>query len=248
MQSTDFSAQIIHAIGEREFPAVIAESVREYAAFELVAMISHGRNVKPKLMFDNFDTVGARAGVENYIRVTHTFNPILGHALRHRGAFRARDFSIPALRIDASLAPYLVKSSAEELGFHTLGWPERQEEIGLYFATSAGLIELSLYRRRTSHSADSNTLRRLAQLCSPLSAAFDKHAQVVPRAKPRIPSLSPRETEVAELLLQGCNSDDIAQRLWISRHTVKDHRKQIFRKLRVRSLAQLFAAHAARGE
>jgi DNA-binding CsgD family transcriptional regulator len=238
-------AHIIHAIGERHFPSVIAESVREYAAFELVAVISHGHYSGPTLMFDNFDTVGARDGVENYIRVTHAVNPILGYAMRHRGAFRARDFAIRTPEVDANLSPYLVKCSDEELGFRTLGWPERQEEVGLYFETSGGLIELGLYRPRAHRTVDSDTLRRLSELCAPLAAAFNKHAAVAPRVPARISRLSPRETTITELLLQGWSSFDIALRLGISRHTVKDHRKQIFRKLEVRNLAQLFAVCAA---
>jgi DNA-binding CsgD family transcriptional regulator len=58
---------------------------------------------------------------------------------------------------------------------------------------------------------------------------------------PHIASLTPRETEVTRLLLRGLGSAQIALSLGISRHTVKDHRKQIFRKLEVSSLAQLFA-------
>jgi DNA-binding CsgD family transcriptional regulator len=238
-------AHIIHAIGERNFPAVLAESVREYAAFELVAVLSHGRDSRPTLMFDNFDTVGARDGMENYIRVTHAVNPILGHALRRRGAFRARDFAIRATAVDANLSQYLVKSPDEELGFRTLGWPERQEEIVLYFETSDGLIELGLYRRRARRRVDGTTLQQLAALCSPLAAAFNKHEALVQRVPARYLPLSPRETAISDLLLQGHSSADIALRLGISRHTVKDHRKQIFRKLEVHTLAQLFAVCAA---
>jgi DNA-binding CsgD family transcriptional regulator len=56
--------------------------------------------------------------------------------------------------------------------------------------------------------------------------------------------LSAREAEVARLLLAGCSSEAIALRLDISRHTVKDHRKSIFRKLHIGSLAELFALAA----
>jgi DNA-binding CsgD family transcriptional regulator len=58
--------------------------------------------------------------------------------------------------------------------------------------------------------------------------------------------LSPREQEICGLLLAGCSSQAISLRLDISRHTVKDHRKAIFRKLRIGSLAELFALHARR--
>jgi DNA-binding CsgD family transcriptional regulator len=54
-------------------------------------------------------------------------------------------------------------------------------------------------------------------------------------------TLSPREREICDLLLLGCSSAAIALRLGLSRHTVKDHRKSIFRKWRVGSLAELFA-------
>ena len=234
-------APIIHAIGEREFPAVMAESVREWVAFDLVAIISHGRNDKPTLLFDNFDTVGGRDGVENYIHVTHAVNPIVCRAMRRAGVFRARDFTVATPESNANLRSYMVKSADEELGFRTLGWPERQEEVGLYFESAGRLIELSLYRRRARRADDWNTLRQLEALRLPLAAAFNKHAALFPRMPPRIASLTPRETEVTRLLLRGLGSAQIALSLGISRHTVKDHRKQIFRKLEVSSLAQLFA-------
>jgi DNA-binding CsgD family transcriptional regulator len=233
-------APIIHAIGEREFPAVIAESVRQYVAFDLVAIVSHGRTDKPTLLFDNFDTVGGRGGMENYIRVTHAVNPILGRAMRRAGAFRARDFAVAAPEVNANLQSYMVKSADEELGFRTLGWPERLEEVALYFESSDRLIELSLYRQRAHGSNDDSTVRQLEELRSPLAAAFNKHATLVALVPPRASLLTPRETEVTRLLLLGFDSADIALRLDISRHTVKDHRKQIFRKLEVSSLAQLF--------
>jgi DNA-binding CsgD family transcriptional regulator len=233
-------APIIHAIGEQEFPAVIAESVRQYVAFDLVAIVSHGRTDRPTLLFDNFDIAGGRGGMENYIRVTHAVNPILGSAMCRGGAFRARDFAVSAPAVNANLRSYMVKSADEELGFRTLGWPERLEEVGLYFESSGRLIELSLYRQRAHRANDDNTVQQLEELRSPLAAAFNKHATLVALVPPRASLLTPRETEVTRLLLLGFDSADIALRLDISRHTVKDHRKQIFRKLEVSSLAQLF--------
>jgi DNA-binding CsgD family transcriptional regulator len=45
--------------------------------------------------------------------------------------------------------------------------------------------------------------------------------------------LSKREQDVARLLARGLSTDEIAQRLWISRHTVKDHSKAVYAKLGV---------------
>ena len=85
-----------------------------------------------------------------------------------------------------------------------------------------------------------------------MAAAFDR--QSVLSGGPREPAatalmapLSRREAEIAGMLLIGCSSEAIALRLSISRHTVKDHRKQIFRKLGVGSLAELFALHRRLG-
>jgi DNA-binding CsgD family transcriptional regulator len=53
--------------------------------------------------------------------------------------------------------------------------------------------------------------------------------------------LTPREREVAQLLTRGATNDEIAQQLWISRHTVKDHAKAVYAKLKVAGRAELSA-------
>ncbi|MFL5830859.1 MAG: LuxR C-terminal-related transcriptional regulator [Solirubrobacteraceae bacterium] len=56
--------------------------------------------------------------------------------------------------------------------------------------------------------------------------------------------LSGREREVAELLVAGLGTDEIAARLHISRHTVRDHVKSIFAKVGVTSRPELTAVLA----
>jgi len=56
--------------------------------------------------------------------------------------------------------------------------------------------------------------------------------------------LSPRELEIAELIVAGLSNVEIAARLFVSLNTVKTHRRRVFRKLGVRkaaSLSQRFA-------
>ncbi|MFD1008608.1 helix-turn-helix transcriptional regulator [Oceanisphaera ostreae] len=53
--------------------------------------------------------------------------------------------------------------------------------------------------------------------------------------------LTPREQQVAALLLQGQNNDAIAQQLGIGVGTVKNHRKHLYSKLHIDSQAALFA-------
>ena len=60
-------------------------------------------------------------------------------------------------------------------------------------------------------------------------------------------SLSPRETEVTALLAEGYTSEQIAERLSISYHTVSTHRKNILQKLEVKSTNELIAYGITRG-
>ena len=52
-------------------------------------------------------------------------------------------------------------------------------------------------------------------------------------------SLTAREREVAELVAQGHRYKEVAQRLNISEHTLKNHLRHIFDKLSIRSRVQL---------
>lgn len=52
--------------------------------------------------------------------------------------------------------------------------------------------------------------------------------------------LTPRECEVVELILAGKGSPQIAQMLFISLGTVKNHRKTIYQKLSINSQVELF--------
>jgi DNA-binding CsgD family transcriptional regulator len=56
--------------------------------------------------------------------------------------------------------------------------------------------------------------------------------------------LTERERDVAELLVAGLGTDEIASRLHISRHTLRDYIKAIFAKVGVGSRPELTAALA----
>lgn len=50
--------------------------------------------------------------------------------------------------------------------------------------------------------------------------------------------LSPREREVVDLIASGATNREIAERLYLSPHTVKEHTSAIYRKLGVRNRAE----------
>ncbi|WP_431224856.1 response regulator transcription factor [Serratia sp. L9] len=54
-------------------------------------------------------------------------------------------------------------------------------------------------------------------------------------------ALTPREREIVDLVLAGNGSQQVAERLFISLGTVKNHRKNIYGKLNIGSQAELFS-------
>lgn len=228
--------EMIGAIGENGFVAVAAEGLRGAIGFDLAAAVLHRADARAEILFDGFAPAGFGEGLANYARHTHGISPMV-HPVPRLGAVRASDFVLDG---DARSDAYLVWTDEEEMGFRTLGWPERCEEIGLYVAAWSGVVELSFYRARGRACLSSEDLLALGELSGPVAAAFERHGRFS-RPAPVSGVLSARECEVYELIIAGCSSEAIALRLRISRHTVKDHRKQIFRKLRVGSLAELFA-------
>jgi DNA-binding CsgD family transcriptional regulator len=245
--------EIISAIGDAAFPACAGRALAALAGFDLVAIVAHRPGRPSAILFDDFDRLGCRGGVERYASSTYRISPMLGSGaagMRRSGVWRASDFR-GAFAPDRATDD-LVTAPDEELGYRTIGWPVRHEEIGLWADDGRTVIEIGLYRERAAKAASPRTLEMLAALRRPVTAAFRRHAALKAALAGRtrtMPApiaarLTPREREVAELLLRGCSSDAVALRLSISRHTVKDHRKHIFARLGISSLAELFALAA----
>jgi DNA-binding CsgD family transcriptional regulator len=232
--------EIISAIGEPDFVSRTAGALRAYTRFELAAVILHRDARHAEVLFDNFDSVNGRRGIDTYVRVTRRLNPMVGHCGSLR-AVRACDFVDRAAQLPVHAD--IVRSPDEELGYRTVGWPERQEEIALYVPVGEGLMEIGLYRDRGRSAASAVLLRTLESMGRPIAAAFDRHhglGGTLNPARTNHSALTSRESEICGLLLRGWSTEAIALRLSISRYTVKDHRKSIFRKLGISSLAELF--------
>jgi DNA-binding CsgD family transcriptional regulator len=92
------------------------------------------------------------------------------------------------------------------------------------------------------HEAD-GTLGHTALVIEPATAS--EIAPIIVQAY----ELTPREQQVTQLIAQGAGTAEIAARLYLSAHTVRDHVKAIFEKVGVSSrgelVAKLFAEHYA---
>jgi DNA-binding NarL/FixJ family response regulator len=106
---------------------------------------------------------------------------------------------------------------------------------------------------QTGAAALCEELRRVAERLEELAAAVGDgrspqplDGQLAPPAGRRSAQrdairLSGRQQEVLELLAEGCDTDAIARRLWLSRSTVRNHIAAIFRALDAHSRLQAVA-------
>ena len=62
---------------------------------------------------------------------------------------------------------------------------------------------------------------------------------ILPLEHPALAGLTPREREVLQLLVSGERVPAIAQHLFISQHTVRNHLKSIYRKVDVGTQSEL---------
>jgi LuxR family maltose regulon positive regulatory protein len=102
-----------------------------------------------------------------------------------------------------------------------------------------------LGRKIAGQRSTANWLRRILVQSSDASLATFIGLRVPRSARPK-QRLTPRETEVHELLANGLTNEEIANSLYISVSTTKVHVKHIYDKLGVRS--RLEAARALRGD
>jgi two-component system response regulator DesR len=59
-----------------------------------------------------------------------------------------------------------------------------------------------------------------------------------PTAEQPVPLLTEREHEVLDLIAAGSTNREIAERLFLSPHTVKEHTSVLYRKLQARNRAE----------
>jgi predicted ATPase/DNA-binding CsgD family transcriptional regulator len=87
-----------------------------------------------------------------------------------------------------------------------------------------------------------------AELDAPTAVAYARRARG-PRRRPRSgwDSLTPTELDVARLVVAGHTNPDIAERLFVSRSTVKTHLVHVYAKLGLASRAELAAAAVRHG-
>lgn len=144
----------------------------------------------------------------------------------------------------------------EEIGYRTHGWPAGMEEVPIAVGLPPGeLSEICLYRQASRggfSEEDCAMLRLIEPLVDSIYRRIWQHCprrvQEGRKASPLDRLLegfgkghpSPRECEVARMILKGHSSKSIARNLGISMTTVNTHRQNLYARLGLATQQELF--------
>ena len=223
-------------------PALLA-SVKRLVDFDFVMAFAYSGTSRPLTLGDTLDTPRHRIIAEDYAAGPFLLDPFfrLVEQGQRSGCFRLHD-----------VAPDHFRRS-EYFRVH-YGRTGIGEEIGVFFDMGQGLTGVTSFGRWDVSppitSADLALLRALEPAIGAMCAAHwaSLHGR---RVAPHVPgqaaipdmlALTLREREIVTMVLRGHSTESIAMQLGISPGTVKIHRKNIYRKMKVSTQAELFAA------
>jgi DNA-binding CsgD family transcriptional regulator len=254
------SADIVDHVDDPNLPRILARALNTLVDFEYSVVFIYRGRTNPIHIHDTFPYPEARAGIRNYVKSTYVLNPLY-NAYRcglKTGVYRLRDLACEGSVDNASSRKYKIcPTTAEEIGYLTEGWPPGCEELCIAMELPGGeCAELTLSRKASQGGFSDEDIDTLSPVIPFLSAAirrYWRHARLMyPSRRPGPPTddalraigrdcLSPRERELAQLLLRGHSTASVGQRLGISTTTVKTHRKNLYTKLGVATQSEFFS-------
>lgn len=250
-------AAAVRAVGHPSFPKVLGEALQLLAPFHMVNAFGYDGSKPPIDLFNDPEPKIAQIIIDDYISGAYLLDPFF-EAVRQ--GLRDRFLAMQVL------APDRFRNS-EYFKVHYRK-AEISDEAGYVMPLQSGLIAVLSITRRTGEAwfrkAELSRLQAVVPLVCALGEAHwnsvaDNDALADWRAGQRhgprdvstIPNrlgggcLTEREVEIVQFLLKGHSSQSAGLCLNISPATVKVHRKNIYRKLRIASQAELFALFMA---
>ncbi len=254
------SAEIVDHIDDPILPEVLGRALSTLIDFEYSVVFVYRGRANPIHLYDTFPGPQARAGIVNYVKNTYVLNPLY-NAYRcglKTGVYRLRDLASEGSVDSASSRKYKIcATSSEEIGYLTEGWPPGREELCIAMELPAGeCAELTLSRKSSQGGFADKDIASLSPIIPFLTAAvrrYWRHARLMYlSSRPETAAddalrafgrhfLSPRERELAQLLLRGHSTASVGLRLGISTTTVKTHRKNLYSKLGIATQFEFFS-------
>ena len=236
-------AELAADAGTERFIATLLASVKRLVDFDFLMAFAYRGTDTPLLLGDTLDAARHRIIATDYVAGPFLLDPFFG---------LVRDGKRAGCHRLHSVAPdHFRRSEYFRMHYSRTGIGE---EICVIFDLGAGLTGVTSFARWVQSPP---ILRNELAICQAIEGAIGafcaKHwsnlqgtgqqaqtADAISRFGFGV--LSAREHEIVTLVLQGHSTESVALHLDISPGTVKIHRKNIYRKMKVSSQAELFAA------
>jgi DNA-binding CsgD family transcriptional regulator len=254
-------AQLVDGIGEPTMGKVVLEFLRAQSLFDSALVLMYRLKHRPTVLIDALDHSMRSNDVDSYTAGAYLLDPMRKHALTLRAAevVRLSDITDEDFRSGEYFqTDYAASHLSDEVNFLIPVAPEQ-------------VIAVCLERSQSLTPFADAEVERFRDWLPMFSAVLKRHVVALEHrtetATPRVAdrehdrlearltkfgtdALTPHEHEVVQHLLNGASAPDIAGRLSLSLQTVRVHRRNIYEKLEVSSLGQLFslAMHALLGE
>jgi DNA-binding CsgD family transcriptional regulator len=254
------SAEIVDHFDDPVLPDLLARALSTLIDFEYSVVFIYRGKANPIHIHDTFPDPQARAGLINYVKNTYVLNPLYNayQCGLKTGIYRLRDLASEGLVDRTLLGKYRIcATSSEEIGYLTEGWPAGCEELCIAMELPSGeCAELTLSRKASPGGFADEDIASLSPVIPFLAAAirrYWRHARLMHLSNAPDTGtdaalrafgrnfLSPRERELAQLLLRGHSNASVGLRLGISTTTVKTHRKNLYAKLGISTQFEFFS-------
>lgn len=255
MESSDWLtslAQSIDLIGNEHFTDSLIKLLKVIANIDYAQAYAFYRNDRPVCLFHNFSPEKKIIYVDDYVKGPYLLDPFFKACVRkiETGLYRIRDIAP-----DRFYQSEYYRSYYNQTGL--------SDEICYTFYLDKGVaVVISLLRSGDSSRFSAREFRQLSNIAPVIVSLAKRHWEDVPNsfednASAEHPSdihsqieskvsdmfghrLTPREIQVAAQVLEGHSSDAIGKDLGISKGTVRIHRRNMYAKLRISSMQELF--------
>lgn len=238
------AGDMIPTIGTVAFASSIQDFFRQLTQFDMFIAVYYRDRIKPvELVFVNQPQHPPET-LDIYRAGAYRLDPIFSCC--------ANDIA-PGVYTLRSLTPTeFAETPYYQTFYGNLGLGD---EADFFVKTAAGgYVVITLARNRNRPDFSQEELRQLSEVSPLVNAVVSDHlvrsnwSELVYHSEGGQDSnlsrvfvqLSDREREVATLILQGFSSEAIGLRLNISENTVKVHRRNVYEKLEVTSITELF--------
>lgn len=228
-------------IGQTDFPAALGWAIQTVVPFNMINGFAYRGAEPPVDLYNAPPPHLAATIVDAYLARAYVLDPFF--AAVQQGTDQT-------LLVMQDIAPD--RFSQSEYYKQHYSKAEIRDEVGYVLRLKDQRIGVLSLTRKTGQSrfsrAELLALRHTAPLVCALGEhhwnSLTPHAPTADRASPILASqaqLTQRETEIVRFILRGHSTESIGLHLKISLETVKVHRKNLYKKLRISTQAELFS-------